>query len=106
KVHFVKSRDLHFNFIKEGEIYITNYIHRTEYWCLRLLRNKSCEYQNTTKPYLLPELKNYDYFLHLSGEVSLLEPLEINEKIKHISMIEYVTKIDVENLKSRENLIF
>lgn len=105
-LHFKKAEDLNYQFIKEGRILITNYVHKTEYNCLRLLKNKSCEFYETTKPFLLPELKEYDYLIQMAGEVPIMEPDVLVEKIRGVILVEYVQKINIENLKSKENLIF
>jgi hypothetical protein len=70
------------------------------------LQNKSCEYINAAKPYLIPELKDYDYIIKLGGEPSLINREEIIKKLKGIQLIEYIKKIDINKLKSKENLIF
>lgn len=106
KTHLCKSDDLYFDFIKDGNIVITNYIYQTDFSCFRLLKNKSCEYFNTSKPYLLPELKDYDYIIQMSGEILMFDSKELVEKIKQIPLVEYIKRIDVNSIKSKENLIF
>ena len=105
-LQFKKADDLIYQFIKEGRILITNYVHKTEYNCLRLLKNKSVEFYDTTKPFLLPELKEYDYLIQMAGEMPFMESDLFEEKIRSVLNIEYVKKINIENLKSKENLIF
>jgi hypothetical protein len=101
-----KAEDLIFEFIKEGKILITNYIHQTDFSCFRLFKNKSCEFYETTKPFLLPELKEYDYIFQVSGEIQIMEPSVVEQKIRSINIVEYIKGVNIENLKSKENLIF
>ncbi|MFN3405719.1 MAG: IPExxxVDY family protein [Cytophagaceae bacterium] len=105
-IQFCKAEDLCFDFVKESKLVITNYIYEREYGSIRLIKNKSCEFENTSKPYLIPELKEYDYFIQLHGEVKLFEPEDVIEKLKPLTLIQYIKKIDVNHLKSKENLIF
>jgi len=105
-IKLCKSEDLYFDFIKEGSIVISNYIYQTEFSIFRLLKNKSCEHYNTTKPYLLPELKNYDYIIQLSGEIPMFPLDGVQDILKQIPSVEYVKRIDINGIKSKENLIF
>lgn len=59
-----------------------------------------------TKTYLIPEKKNVDFFIKISGEV---EPSFISKTIKKIKTIEQVItsySIDTDSLKSKDFLIF
>ena len=105
-IKLCKSEDLYFDFIKEGSIVISNYIYQTEFSIFRLLKNKSCEHFNTSKPYLLPELKKYDYVIQLSGEAPMFSLDKLQDTLKHIPSVEYVKLIDINTIKSKENLIF
>src|SRR5678816_3342514 len=39
----VKQKDLCFDFISKGRLVISNYLHRTEHYSIRLFRNKSVD---------------------------------------------------------------
>ncbi len=59
-----------------------------------------------TKTYLIPEKKNIDFFIKISGEV---EPSFISKTVKKIKTIEQVItsySIDKNTLKSKDSLIF
>ncbi len=59
-----------------------------------------------TKVYLLPELKKVDYFLKIENYRS---DKEVEETIKELLAIERIStayKVDVNNIKSKNNLIF
>jgi hypothetical protein len=85
---------------------IINYNFETEYSNFRLIKNKSCEFANIASPYLIPELKEYDYFIQLQDESGFFGISSIMEKLKNINGIEYIKLIETENLKSKDNLIF
>ena len=62
------------------------------------------ENQITTNVFFLPELKKVNYFLKI--ENSQLKPFEIVTQLNKITQISTAYLIDVENLKSKNNLIF
>ena len=105
-VQLCKSEDIHFDLLNESNLCFTNYVFETEYYSLRMVKNKACEFNNVSKPFFLPELKEYDFILMLGGEVFKEEYNIIIEKVKSLSIVQYIKYIEVENLKSKENLIF
>jgi hypothetical protein len=106
RIDLRKEDDLCIDFLHEGQLVIIHYIYETEYSNFRLIKNKSCEFANIASPYLIPELKEYDYFIQIKDESGVYSVSGIIEKLKHISGIEYIKEIETENLKSKDNLIF
>jgi len=106
QINLCKEEDVCLDFVKEGRLLVTNFIFETEYATFRLLKNKSNELNRTSKNYLIPELKDYDYLIKISGESISLNASGILDKLKGLPLIEYIKQIDVQNLKSKENLIF
>ncbi|MCU0429276.1 MAG: IPExxxVDY family protein [Cytophagaceae bacterium] len=106
KTTLSKADDLVIDFLKEGKIINTLYIYETEYSVFRLIKNKSCEYANVEKPFLVPELKDYDYFVHITDESGIFDGSEIINRIKNLPGVQFVNSIQTELLKSRDNLIF
>ncbi len=100
-----KSTDLEYNFVKQGKILISNFLFESEYTTFRLLKNKACESINTQKPFLVPELKEYDFFLQVVGEIDTIDTNDFFSKLKSTEVIQYVESINVENLKSKDNFI-
>jgi hypothetical protein len=106
KIELKKEEDICINFLNEAQLVIINYFFETEHSNFRLIKNKSCEFANIASPYLIPELKEYDYFIQLQDETSIFNASEITGKLKNIGGIEYLKIIETENLKSKDNLIF
>lgn len=67
------------------------------------LFNESIEWQ-TAKMYLVPEFKKADYILRIENAAQ--SPEEIAEKIKTITTTTFVQLLNVDELKSKNNLIF
>ncbi len=56
--------------------------------------------------HLLPELKNVDYLIKISNDDRYFDEKDMLEKIQTIPQIITTYTIDVDQLKSKENLIF
>lgn len=56
--------------------------------------------------HLLPELKNVDYLIKISNDDRYFDDKDIIEKIQTIPQVITTYVIDVDKLKSKENLIF
>jgi hypothetical protein len=106
KMHLVKSEDINLQFQNDCNILVSTYLYSTEYSEVRLLKNKSIEFTNIAKPYLIPELKDYDYFIHILDEGCIFDEFWIVEQLKSCNSIQYIKVIDVSELKSKDNLIF
>ena len=105
-IHLVKNEDIKLEFLKTDNLSISNYFFSTENAEFRLLKNKS-ENKNTGRMgYLLPELSKFDFLILKKGSLDGMFDKHFMNEIKHIKEIQYVTKLNIDNLKSKENLIF
>ena len=104
-VEFRRDQDLCLEFGKGNKLIFSNFKYDTEYAGLRLLRNRSFD-SLESRPFLLPELKEYDYIIKSEGEKDIFNMKEIAEKLKSLPLIQYIKKIEIHTLKSKENLIF
>jgi|APEBP8051072210_1049370.scaffolds.fasta_scaffold00027_92 hypothetical protein len=59
-----------------------------------------------TKIYFIPEHKKVNYFLKVEGINNVYDSEEILEKIKTINRISACYELDINNLKSKNNLIY
>ena len=60
----------------------------------------------TVNGYLLPEIKNIDYILHLSGDAGETFQNDLFKNLKAIKSIQAVFKLNVNDLKSKKRLVF
>ncbi|HYG37179.1 MAG TPA: IPExxxVDY family protein [Cytophagales bacterium] len=105
-IKMVKEPDIIFNFINEAKISVSNYVYKLEYGNFRFLKNRASEVINIKVPFLLPELKQYDYLIKLE-QISYTFPSEkVIDLLKTINQILFVQELSVNKLKSKENLIF
>lgn len=106
ELNFEKKEDLVFHLPGNKQLLISNFIVEAEYFTFRLLKNKAYKANGISKPYLLPEVKNYDYLIQLEGEYSLLTVEDIKAALREDAVVQYADIIDVDSLKSKENLIY
>jgi len=105
-LHLVKENDIHFSFLNEEKLVISNYLYQTEYSYIRLLKNKSEESATDKMGYLIPELNKFDYFIMKNGVINDYDNSELLNRLQEIKEIQYIVSLDIKKLKSRENLIF
>lgn len=85
--------------------------HRNLYWTLvqnqkwtNTQTNSWLFEQTQQKDYLLPEFKHVDYFLKI--ECWEEDTAELLNKLKKINKVSAVFPVDIQNIKSKNNLIF
>ncbi len=105
KLRLIKQSDLCFDFIHKGRLVISNYLHLSESSSIRLFRNKSVDLSTLKKPFLVPDIKDYDYVIQVSGLLSDCQQ-EILRDLNCVPVIQYVQHFDPNSLKFKENLIF
>ncbi len=101
-----KSSDIEFDFLKSQNLIISNYTYETENSSIQLLKNKSVDSVGGNAAYLMPELNRFDYLMLVRGFEDTFSIEELKAKLSGISNVQFVQIFPVENLKSRENLIF
>jgi hypothetical protein len=99
-----KSEDLAINFVEDRSMIISNFIFTTTHCTFRLLKNRALS--DHSDEYLLPELKNIDYFLLIKNESDTFELDTYVNRLAEIATVQSFTLINVENLENKENLIF
>lgn len=101
-----KSKDIEIDFLKSQNLIISNYLFETEHSSFRLLKNKSADQFERNQAFLIPELKRFDYLALVQGFEDTLSTEDLKRKLSSIPNVQYVQHFDVEELKSKENLVF
>ncbi len=104
--NFVKADDIKIDFVNLKNITISNFIFETEHTIFHLLKNRLVFNNALSDQYLIPGLKTIDYFVKIDGQRDLFPTSSILDALKGVEQIQYVTTIDPQNLKQKENLIF
>lgn len=105
QIELKKMPELEYDFIKNCKMYVSNFIFETENSSVRLLKNRAVEFYHVQKPYLLPELNKFDYFIMLDGEFVKYESVYLR-KLKNLPWVELAQRMQVESLPSKDNLLF
>jgi len=106
KFRLIKQKDLCFDFISKGRLVISNYLHTTDHYAIRLFRNKSVDLSTLKKPFLVPDIKEYDYVVQISGDHEHFNAQELMQKFNLVPLMQYVKKFDPASLQFKDNLIF
>lgn len=105
-LHLVKEQDIEIDFVNKEKLVISNYLYETEHSQLRLLKNRSEERTSDIQNYLIPELNRFDYFIIKSCEIQDVEDNELINRLLNIREIQFATTLDIDKLKSKDNLLF
>lgn len=105
-INLVKQHDEIFHFLGNEKLCISNYLYQTEHSGIRLVINRSREEFCASTQLLIPELKQFDFLMLIEGFEDMLVVREVRDSLKNINGIQLINQISVDQLKSRDNLIF
>jgi len=105
-LHLKKEEDIIMSFLNDENLVISNYLYETEHAQLRMLKNKSEDRKSDKMSYLIPELNKFDYLIMKNGRIGDLSDQELLREIQKIKEVQYIVALDIEKLKSKENLLF
>lgn len=105
-LNLVMTDNIEIGFVEEKSLSIQNYIDSDEFQTVRLIRNRAEDIDGAYNAYLLPELKNFDYLLLLENETNSFDENAFITEIKQIPFVQFITRINAQTLKSKDNLIF
>ena len=103
--HLIKESDHVLDFKSDQRLVATHYSYLLEHTGYRLLKNKAVEDSGQAKPFLIPEKKYYDYWLLVYGDPSPEALGQLVQDIKDINWIQYCKEENLEDLRSKDNLI-
>lgn len=106
KINLAKRENIQMKFTEGRSLSIVNYIDENEFRIIRLIRNRAEESEEQFDAFIVPELKNFDFFIILENESHTFDENAFLSKIKEISFVQFTTRVDIASLKSRDNLIF
>jgi hypothetical protein len=104
EINLVKADDLELEFLNSEKLEIAQYFLSLPHGFIQLLKNKALN-SSQQLAYLIPELKNLDYFLLVQDETEQLDLSNFMEKLSRNSLVQSIVRIDISKLKSKENLL-
>jgi len=104
EINLVKADDLELEFLNSEKLEIAQYFLSLPHGFIQLLKNKALN-SSQQLAYLIPELKNLDYFLLVQDETEQLDLSNFMEKLSQNPLVQSIVRIDISKLKSKENLL-
>lgn len=103
-LNLVKVDDLELEFLNAPKLEIAQYFLSLPHGFIQLLKNKALN-SSQQLAFLIPELKNLDYFLLVQDETEQMQLSSFIEQLSKNSLIQSIVRIDISKLKSKENLL-
>ena len=105
RLRLVRQPELLLNLLVHGRLVFTHYLHATETLTFRLLRNRSSAPSVLKKPFLAPDIKEYDYLLAVNNGSGALADEALLHQLTALDVVQYACQLDPNALKYKENLI-
>ena len=105
RLRLIKQPELLLNLVSRGRLVFTHYLYATETLTLRLLRNRSVAPSALKKPFLAPDIREYDYLLAVSNGSGSLADDALLAQLGALEAVQYVCQFDPNTLKYKENLM-
>ena len=105
RLRLVKQPELLLNLLSRGRLVFTHYLYATETLTFRLLRNRSIAVSTLKKPFLAPDIKEYDYLLAVSNGSGDLADEALLQQLVALDVVQYACQFDPNSLKYKENLM-
>lgn len=103
-LNLVKAEDLELEFLNAPKLEISQYFLSLPHGFIQLLKNKALN-SSQQLAFLIPELKNLDYFLLVQDETEQMQLSTFIDQLSKNSLIQSIVRIDISKLKSKENLL-
>lgn len=103
-LNLMLENDIELEFLSRPNLKISQYFFSLPHGFIQLLRNKAITSEKKLS-YLIPELKNIDYFLLTHDQTEQLDAQVFISSLSQIRFIQNIFKLDINKLKSKENLL-
>ncbi len=105
-IHLIKGKDINIDFADNHQIRVSNLEMVDEHASVCLLQNKLAASTSSQNKYLVSELQQFDYLMKLSNKIHTDWAKHLIQWVRTLPIVDYSLIIDVERVKSRENLFF
>jgi hypothetical protein len=106
KINLKKQDDIKIQFANNSSILISNFLFESEFVQIELLQNKLLASGSLKNQLLMPELKQFDFFIKIKDETDSFTSENVSGSIRDIPIIEYSMHLNFDTLKSKENLLY
>lgn len=103
-LNLVRSDDIQIEFMSSPRLEISQYLLSLPHGFIQLLKNKAL---NTSQQlaYLVPELRNLDYFLLVQDQTQQISIATFVDHLAKNPFIQSVVRLDISKIKSKDNLL-
>jgi hypothetical protein len=106
-LNLTRQKELCYEMPDRQKMFISHYEHMDEHSVVRLFRNKALGTPTVKKPFMLPDIKDYDYILQITGALQqYLKPQELIGRLQNLTLVQYTKQFDPLTLKHKEHLLF
>ena len=106
-LNLTRQQDLCYELPDRQKMLISHFEHTDSHSIVRLFRNKALGTPTVKKPFMLPDIKDYDYILQITGALQqYLKPQELISRLQNLTLIQYTKQFDPLTLKYKEHLLF
>ena len=102
----LKAEDIKIEFTDNKSIRVSNLIYEDDYSYVHLLKNRLVASAAAPAQYLIPELSRFDFLLKVNNQTDDQWAAQVYDMLRGVNTADYVTKIEVEKIKQKENLLF
>lgn len=103
--HLIKETDHVLDFKSDQRLVVSHFAFLREHSGFRLLKNRAVESSGVSKPFLIPERKNYDYWLLVYGDPLENEFQDLLLQIQALTAVQYIKEEPLDDLRSKDNFI-
>ena len=93
------------DFKSDQRLVVSHFAFLREHSGFRLLKNRAVESSGVSKPFLIPERKNYDYWLLVYGDPLENEFQDLLLQIQALTAVQYIKEEPLDDLRSKDNFI-
>ncbi len=104
--HFVKLPDVILDFSDNSRISISVFEDRSELYQYNLIQNKLTASNSPRNLLVLPELREFDFFLKLRSSVDDFDLDGLISSLRKNPAITYLVRLDLNKIKNKENLVY
>ena len=100
-----RAEDLCLDFPDDASLSVPNFIFTMAHRTFRLLRNRAFTESQSTA-FLLPELKQWDFLLHIQDPSSTFDHDAFLSKVHTLADVPRADRIAIDTIEHKENLLF
>lgn len=94
----VRQQELCYHLPDCQTMYISNFEHNGPHSTVRLFRNKAVGTTTVKNPFLLPDSKEYDFIMQITGAMQqYLKPQEL----RNLTLVQYIKQLDRSHLRTK-----